>query len=178
MITRLNLAGRPDGKIQVQTRGTEASSSQGVQLPRVVSPYLSASDHNQNEQCFGEIKNGGFFKNESIYMYISFEPPSGFGPPIAQTTGPVDRKSSSHLQLDPSLSGTVRAFSRIFPQLRRTVIFTRIDPRCILELVVDISHTIEQCISVIAQARAFVHAIGGSNPPSASKVKKIMLPFF
>ena len=97
---------------------------------------------------FGEMKNG-FFYITRAYIFFSFEPLGGFDPPIAQTKGPVKRKSSAHFRLDPSLCGTVRSFSRFFPQLRRTALFTRIDPRCILELLVDISPT-------VAPVRAFV----------------------
>ena len=76
-------------------------------------------------------------------MYFSFEPLGGFDLSIA-TRGSVKRKSSSHFQLDPSHCGTVRTFPRIFLKWRRTELFTRIDPRFILELLVNISPTIEQ----------------------------------
>ena len=46
----------------------------------------------------------------------------------------------------------MRAFSSIFPKLRRTALFTRIDPRCIL---VDISPTSEQCIFVKGTCKGF-----------------------
>ena len=94
---------------------------------------------------------------------------------MAQTKCHVkQRKISFNFQLDPSLCGTVRAFSCIFSQLLwRTALFTRIDPRCILELLVDISATaIEQCIFVVAPARPFWAIIGGSNAPSSLKIKK------
>ena len=63
---------------------------------------------------------------------------------MTQTKGSVKRKSSSDFQLDPSPFGTVRVFSWIVSQLWRTALFTKIDPICILELLVDISSTSEQ----------------------------------
>ena len=73
---------------------------------------------------------------------------------MAQTEGLVTKNISFLFQLDPSLCGTVRAVSRTVLQLWRTAL----DPRCILDLLVDISATVEQCISVIAPARVFVLA--------------------
>ena len=75
---------------------------------------------------------------------------------MTQTKGPVKRKSSFHFQLDLSFCGALRAFPRVFPQLWRRSLFTRIDPKCILELLVDVSAIIGQCISVIALGKAFV----------------------
>ena len=71
---------------------------------------------------------------------------------MAETKGYVNNNSLFHFQLDPSICWTVRAFSSIFPKLRRTALFTRIDPRCIL---VDISPTSEQCISVNGTCKGF-----------------------
>ena len=107
------------------------------------------------QQCFGEIENGVFFRTGHS-VFFSFEALGGFNCQIAQTKLPVKKKSSSHFQLDLLFFETVIAFSRIFPVFLRTALLIRIDPRCISELLVDISATIEQCISVIAPARAFV----------------------
>ena len=90
------------------------------------------------------------FSSTGAYVIVSLEPLGGFDPPMAQTSALAKKKNMSHFQLDPPLCGTVRAFFRIFPQLWRTVLFIRIDPMYILELLIDISATIEQCISVIA----------------------------
>ena len=65
---------------------------------------------------------------------------------MAQTKGRVKRKSSSHFKIDPSLYGTVRTFSLFFPQYRRSALFTRTDPRCILEPLVDMSPTMYRTI--------------------------------
>ena len=92
-----------------------------------------------------------------MFFFSSFEPPGGFDLPIAYTNGPVKIKSLSYFKLNPLRCGTGRrAFSRFFRQLKQTALFISIDPRCILELLVDISATIEQRIFVIAPARAFV----------------------
>ena len=112
-------------------------------------------------------------------LSFSFEPLGGSDPPIAQTKGFVNRKSSSYFQVDPSLYGTVREFSRTFSQLRRTALFTRIDPinRCILQLLVDISPTIEQCISVIAPARVSFKPLADQVHPAVQKQRRDKLPF-
>ena len=90
------------------------------------------------------------------YVIFSIEPLGGFDPPMAQSKGVAKKNILSHFQHDPPLCGTVRAFSRIFSQLWQTGLFIRIDPRYILEPLIDLSTTIEQCISAIAPARAFV----------------------
>ena len=89
-----------------------------------------------------------FFLRTGACILFSFELLTGFDLPMAQTKGPVKRKNSSRFQLDPSHCKTMRPFSRIFPQLRRRALFTRINLGRILDLSVDISPTIEQSISV------------------------------
>ena len=88
------------------------------------------------------------FLRTGAYVFVWFKQLGGFNPPVAQTKGPVERKSSSHFQLDPSFFGTVRAFSRIFHT------FMANSARCILELKVDTSVIIEQCFSVVAVRRS------------------------
>ena len=98
-----------------------------------------------------------FFLGTGAYVIFSIEPLGGFDPPMAQSKGVAKKNILSHFQHDPPLYGTVRrAFSRIFPQLWQRGLFIRIDTRYILKLLIDISTTVEQCISVIAPARAFV----------------------
>ena len=63
-----------------------------------------------------------FFLKTGAYVLVSFKQRGGFDPPIAQTKGPVERKSSSHFQLDLSFCGTVRAFPRILPHFWRTAL--------------------------------------------------------
>ena len=72
------------------------------------------------------LRRAFLFENGSL-IFFCFEPLGEFDSPLAQTKGPVKKYNPSYLLFDPLFCGTVRAFSRLFPQLLlQTALLTRI----------------------------------------------------
>ena len=117
-----------------------------------------------------------FLKNGRAYAFFSFEQLGGFNPPDSSN----ERCCREELVPFSTRSVNFRVCEGIFSNFSTIMANSAVhqnDPRRISELLVEISGTIEQSISVIAPERAFVEAIGGSNPHSGSKIKLNKLPF-